>query len=791
MTKSFVTNQKQRFSIRKYSIGTASVLLGMTLVCAGQVSADDSLVPNVVVRDDNQIVNLSNKGALISSSEILSSDSMSQVFMTSEPMLSSEVLPSSQVLSELSMTASSEVRSQEVVSSHVLSENVVETSESTVTSESTSASQAASEAMAEEVVIPSLPKQGTYIYPERTDVRNEPKLSAPVQFYVNKGDKVYYDNLVTKDGTNWLTYLSYSGVRRYAPIGKVTVNPPKTDTKDIDEETKPSQSLPKSGTYRFTEEVAVKNIPKATAKTEFTFAKGESIHYDQTLIADQVQWLSYVSYSGVRRYIALSKVQDVPVKTPEATPKPTPTKEEEAKAIAKSGTYTFTQDSAIKNKPEVAAKTEFIYRKGDKVNYDRYLENDGHHWLSYVSYSGIRRYVDLGKIKGTTDKPSPKPTKEVTPTSSVKLYGRMAITDISSDGFTITISEVASPNTIQSIKVPVWSDRGGQDDLIWYKAQKQGDDTYKVQVAAKNHKDNTGDYHVHLYYDYGNSQLKGILSTKVTLPAKAVVTPTATNSSKQKVTFNGSYYSVAGKYDEVIVVNKKYPLSAQYNPGENPTAKAAFIKLRDDMIAKGYNVGYGYSGFRSYNTQAGLYQSYVRRDGQAAADRYSARPGYSEHQTGLAFDLTDKNGRLLEDKAASTWLQQHAHEYGFVVRYQPGKEAVTGFMQEAWHLRYIGKEAKDIHNSGLSLEEYYGFQGGDYGSVKPNTGLRQINLPSQGTYTFKKRTSIKGEPKLSSPELAYYNAGSTVNYDKVVSSDGYQWLSYVSFSGLRRYVAIT
>lgn len=74
--------------------------------------------------------------------------------------------------------------------------------------------------------------------------------------------------------------------------------------------------------------------------------------------------------------------------------------------------------------------------------YDRYLENDGHHWLSYVSYSGVRRYVDLGKIKGTTDKPSPKPTKEVTPTSSVKLYGRMAITDISSDGFTITISEV-------------------------------------------------------------------------------------------------------------------------------------------------------------------------------------------------------------------------------------------------------------------------------------------------------------------------------------------------------------
>lgn len=795
MKQSFVTNEKQRFSIRKYSFGAASILLGMSFVCAGQVSADENLAPSSSAIDNYHLMkdNSSNE-TMTSSPELVSSNAMSQSPVSSESVASSEVVPSSQVISEISLTATSEMANQTDAHSQVLSENTAENSNVDPTVMPNSASQAASEVMTEEIETPRLPKQGTYIYPERTDIRNEARLSAPVQFYVKKGDKVFYDNLVTKDGYHWLTYLSYSGVRRYAPLGKVTKNLPKTESKDTQDVPKGSQTLAKSGTYRFTEEVAVKNAPNAAAKTEFTFNKGESINYDKTLIADNFQWLSYVSYSGTRRYIALSKVKDVPVETPTDNQKLTPIEEEmpkeEVKVISQSGTYTFTKDSAIKNKPEVAAKTEFVYHQGDKVNYDRYLENDGHQWLSYISYGGTRRYVDLGQIKQANNNEKPQSEEDVKPTSSLKLYGRMAIKDISNEGFTVTISEVSSPTTIKAIKVPVWSEQGGQDDLIWYTAQKQANNTYQVKVASKDHKENTGDYHVHLYYDYGDGQLKGILSTRITLPAKTVVKPVTSSTSKQKVTFNGSYYSVAGKYGDVLVVNKKYPLSAQYNPGEDPTAKAAFVKLRDDMIAKGYNVGYGYSGFRSYNTQARVYQSYVNRDGQAAADRYSARPGYSEHQTGLAYDLTDRSGRLLEDKEASAWVQNHAHEYGFVVRYQPGKEAITGFMQETWHLRYVGKEAREIYDSGLSLEEYYGFQGGGYGSVKPSTGTSQMNLPSQGTYTFSKRASVKAQPKLSSPELAYYSEGSSVNYDKVVNVGGHYWLSYMSFSGLRRYVAI-
>ena len=262
-----------------------------------------------------------------------------------------------------------------------------------------------------------------------------------------------------------------------------------------------------------------------------------------------------------------------------------------------------------------------------------------------------------------------------------------------------------------------------------------------------------------------------------------------------KLTNNGSYYSVRGKYDDIIIVNKKHGLSKDYNPGENPTAKAAFVRLRDDMINQGLNVGRSYSGFRSYDYQKTLYDNYVSRDGQAAADRYSARPGFSEHQTGLVFDLTDKSGNLLEDARASQWLKDNAHNYGFIVRFQAGKEASTGYMPEAWHIRYVGKEAKDIHDSGLSLEEYFGIEGGDYAtSSKPaeskpaTTGA--INLPATGTYTFTGRASIKAEAKVSSPELAYYDKGMSVNYDKVLTADGHQWLSYVTASGARRYVDI-
>ncbi|MDS8990825.1 M15 family metallopeptidase, partial [Streptococcus pneumoniae] len=98
------------------------------------------------------------------------------------------------------------------------------------------------------------------------------------------------------------------------------------------------------------------------------------------------------------------------------------------------------------------------------------------------------------------------------------------------------------------------------------------------------------------------------------------------------------------------------------------------------MQQAGFPISDHYSGFRSYETQTQLYQSYVNKDGKAEADRYSARPGYSEHQTGLAFDLIGTNGNLVTEEKAAQWLLDYAADYGFVVRYLKGKEKETGYM---------------------------------------------------------------------------------------------------------------
>lgn len=164
----------------------------------------------------------------------------------------------------------------------------------------------------------------------------------------------------------------------------------------------------------------------------------------------------------------------------------------------------------------------------------------------------------------------------------------------------------------------------------------------------------------------------------------------------------------------ILVVNKKHPLPVNYGSTEDPTALVQLQKMIADMQSLGLSISNSYSGYRSYQYQSSLYQNYVNSYGQASADTFSARPGYSEHQTGLAFDLIQPNGALLESPNEAQWVAQNAHKYGFIVRYQSGKESITGYMAEPWHVRYIGNEATSIYQSGLTLEEYLNIEGGDY-----------------------------------------------------------------------------
>ena len=157
----------------------------------------------------------------------------------------------------------------------------------------------------------------------------------------------------------------------------------------------------------------------------------------------------------------------------------------------------------------------------------------------------------------------------------------------------------------------------------------------------------------------------------------------------------------------LLVVNKTYALPADYNPGVNAEAQNALYEMFDDAAKEGLSL-WVRSGVRTYADQKWQYNVYVERDGAALADTYSARPGHSEHQTGLAFDLNSLYTSFGET-AEGKWLAENCHKYGFIIRYPAGKESITGYMYEPWHVRYVGMDhAPVIYEKGLCLEEYLG-----------------------------------------------------------------------------------
>lgn len=164
----------------------------------------------------------------------------------------------------------------------------------------------------------------------------------------------------------------------------------------------------------------------------------------------------------------------------------------------------------------------------------------------------------------------------------------------------------------------------------------------------------------------------------------------------------------------ILLANKKYPLPSTYAPGVDQDAQNALNTMLIAAKKDGFDL-VAFSGYRSFEYQTTLYSNYVNRDGVDAADRYSARPGYSEHQTGLAFDIGEKGKEDLwlteefGESPAGQWLVTHANEYGFILRFPKDKEHITGYMFESWHFRYVGVEiANEIKQREITLEEYLG-----------------------------------------------------------------------------------
>jgi len=172
---------------------------------------------------------------------------------------------------------------------------------------------------------------------------------------------------------------------------------------------------------------------------------------------------------------------------------------------------------------------------------------------------------------------------------------------------------------------------------------------------------------------------------------------------------------------EILLVNKYHVLSSSYVPSNLSQAKGCGKPTMVKEAAHAYDLmcdaitkaGIGLSqwtAYRSYGFQKGIYDNYLKHYSQAYTDTFAARPGFSEHQTGLAVDVSSTNHTFasFEETDSYTWLKQNAYKYGFIIRYPKGKEDITGYKFESWHYRYVGVDiAKHITELGITLDEYW------------------------------------------------------------------------------------
>ena len=183
------------------------------------------------------------------------------------------------------------------------------------------------------------------------------------------------------------------------------------------------------------------------------------------------------------------------------------------------------------------------------------------------------------------------------------------------------------------------------------------------------------------------------------------------------------YKTVEDPNNILVLVNKYNKLSDDYKPNDlekintnysvrnlylRKEAKEAFEALCRDASSLGLSIR-AISSYRTFDYQKGLYDNYVSVNGVEEADTYSARPGFSEHETGLATDVMGSNGNYTRFAETNeyTWVVNNAHNYGFVIRYPENKENITKYKFESWHLRYVGKDAATyMYENNLCLEEY-------------------------------------------------------------------------------------
>ena len=692
MRKAYVFKERQRYSIRKYSFGAASVLIGASLMLGGHALAQEQANSTTSSKDYEVFVNNSEPLQIDQATSEAVTDVLNQPASRSEaprPKLASSEVASS----EASSVVASEAASLEVPAEVAHSASAVASvSRSEVANPRFEVSSVASSEAASET------NRSATSEVAETRVTDREAVDTP---------QPGVDGPVTADG---------------------------------------SLDIPSNGTFYFRRTSEIRTAPIMDIKPTFVFSAGDHVIYDKVLKRDNHQWISYIGYDYERYYadIAALKAENTN-STTEAT---------RDEVIPERGTYYFTKPADVKNQPSLTAKTEFNFDPGMSVNYDRSLLADNHRWISYVSYNGTRRYVDLGAAAEAVAKPR----------------GDIAIESHDNGDFSVVISNVSDQNGVLGVSVPIWSEKNGQDDIIWYNATRLNNGNYKVNVSLTDHKNERGLYNVHLYYVETNGKLVGVGGTTYTVPAKVEETHTTTSYSLP----DSGTYTFKERSSIKAEPRVASPELAYYDAG---------MSVNYDKIVSGD--GYQWLSYLSYNGN----RRYVAVAKLAQQESKPSGTINIENLSNLGFDvhITNVSGgdKAIQGVSVPVWTAKD----GDLVWHQVSRQSdgsykvrinVSDHKAEAGeyivHLYYV-QDGKMVGIGGTS-------------TTVPVQNATRHNLPASGSYTFTARTGIKTQPLVANPDVSYYDSGMSVNYDKVVNNDGYTWLSYLSYSGHRFYVAI-
>lgn len=317
-------------------------------------------------------------------------------------------------------------------------------------------------------------------------------------------------------------------------------------------------------------------------------------------------------------------------------------------------------------------------------------------YSSSSSSSASSNASSSASVLSTPSSSSSEPTSSVTPQSSLKSSESSSSsfsTNASSDTETPpnaeenlnVISENITVNSGDEIRI-------GKDEVLRIDGDVEllGDIYVEGKLIVGENAVISGTGVVHIVNSFDDIDCRGTVSAKIDAPEPI---------EKDGVTYVGG----------ILVVNKKYSLPKNYGNGLNAQLNAAVSAMRKDS---GFSMKIA-SGFRSYALQESVFAYWCSVDGVEVASTYSARPGQSEHQSGLAADITSCDSSYANTPEAK-WLAENCYKYGVIIRYPKDKSDITGYIYEPWHIRYLGKStAKLVHDSGLCLEEFLEIDGQD------------------------------------------------------------------------------